>query len=101
LRSKAAINAAAAILCLVLLALIQTVSVDAGLHRLLHADADSSEHQCAATLMASGQILIADSGDTFQMPLPSVLYAQPLTEIFVLTGFDRHCQSERAPPVFF
>jgi len=89
------------VLCLALFMFIQTVSAHAGLHQLLHADADSAEHQCVVTLIASGHMMVF--GDADMPPLTTVVlfHYQTFPQKFDYSSFDSRWQPERAPPFFF
>lgn len=67
------------------------------LHRMLHADSGTAEHQCAVTLLASGHVDVAVS----EVPVPflpvlAVAPVRPPAQIFV--ALDYSLLPGRAPP---
>jgi hypothetical protein len=91
-------KAAAALLCLALYLFVQALGTSSELHRDVHSDAGSEQHQCAATALASGQVLVPAAGLAAITPPPVVvLIAQP-SELVFLPSSDRRLQPGRAPP---
>lgn len=92
-------KAAAALLCLALYLFVQALGTSSELHRDVHSDAGSEQHQCAATALASGQVLVPAAGLTAIAPTPVfVLVVQP-AELVFLPSSDRRLQPGRAPPL--
>lgn len=68
------------------------------LHRLLHADSGTAEHQCAVTLLANGQVDVAVSEvPAASLPVLVVAPAMPAAQIFVTVDYS--LLPGRAPPV--
>ncbi len=81
-------------LFLFVLAMVQFES----LHRLVHADAGQSQHQCAVTWLASGQVDLAGS-EVLVAFLPAVIVAQVMPPVSISVAVDYFLLPDRAPPV--
>jgi hypothetical protein len=89
-----------AVICLASFLALQAVASSGTLHKWIHPDADSPDHECAVTMFLHGQV---DSVATF-VPLvtcvAALFFLLPLLESAVFSSFDyRFCPS-RAPPRF-
>ncbi len=67
------------------------------LHHLLHANAGSADHQCAVTLLASGQV-DAPTGVPEIIPATAVLVFSVLPEAPLLAGVSFDLPPGRGPP---
>ena len=68
------------------------------LHRLVHADAGQAQHQCAVTLLTSGQVEVA-FGEVRVPFLPGVTVAQVMPPVSISFAVDYSLLPGRAPPV--
>jgi hypothetical protein len=97
---SAAAKSAAALVCLALFIFIQALGSSHSLHRVYHADADDSQHQCAVTLLASGHILPPIVGSFVNSSIQGIVLDVRLPEQILRSAADRRLQPERAPPLF-
>jgi hypothetical protein len=82
-----------------LFSLLLAASLCQEIHHYFHCDAQSPNHQCAATQMAAGQLLEGPGAPA--LPAPQ-WQAQPLAatgESFRLPASDVRLMPERAPPL--
>lgn len=70
------------------------------LHARFHADAGSSNHECAVTLIAAGKYAQADAPPVIIAPQPAVLFEKipSLAPVWVPARFLGSCIFEHAPP---
>jgi hypothetical protein len=70
------------------------------LHARFHADAGSSSHECAVTLIASGKYEQADAPPVLCAPQPAVVFEKipALAPVWVAAPFLRASIFEHAPP---
>ena len=93
-RAKAPLSAALVLLLLVL----QTFAVSTRLHNDVHADATSTDHECAVTLLSKAQLDVSEP--LLDLPLPPVF--APLRMVCsgpVVTPALLHLPDSRGPPV--
>ncbi len=94
LRGKAVIASLLAMLVL----LMGSLASSSHLHELIHADADSAAHQCAATMFAHGQV---DSATVDVSPVASPVSIETTPQL-VYAAFSptiENLPAGRAPPV--
>ena len=87
--------------CLALFVFVHVVSVHAGIHKLFHNDADSADHQCIATLLASGHLIVIGDVDAPSPNTIEICHYHIILQKFSYSSFDNRWQPERAPPLFF
>lgn len=97
---SAAAKSAAALVCLALFIFVHALGSSHLLHRVYHADADDSQHQCAVTLLASGHILAPIVGSFLTSSIQGIVLDVRLPEQILRSAADRRLQPERAPPLF-
>ena len=70
------------------------------LHARFHADAGSTNHECAVTLIASGKYEQADASPVFVAPQPAVAFEKipALAPVWVAAPFLGASIFEHAPP---
>lgn len=68
------------------------------LHKLLHADADAAEHQCAVTLFVHGHVTSAEMTATVVCLVVLFGGIALLTETFLLPLAEYRFSASRAPP---
>lgn len=87
-----------AVFALLLFLTLQLFASSESLHKLIHPDAGSPDHQCAITLFTHGQV------DAPATVLPTVefvaavLFLLPLFQSAVFSSFDYRFSVSRAPP---
>ncbi len=87
-----------AVFALVLFLTLQLFVSSESLHKLIHPDADSPDHECAITLFTHGQV------NTPVATLPTVFFVAalffllPLFQSAVLSSFNYRFSASRAPP---
>ena len=76
------------------------LSASPQLHQRVHADANRAEHNCAATMIASGNYDHAAHPPLVSAPAPAVQFSkiQALTPCWVQSPFLGACIFEHAPP---
>jgi len=82
---------------LALFLLVLAMAQSGTLHRLVHADAANPDHQCAVTLLATGQIDVAAATATVPAAAPAT-FALALPEAPLLAVADYSLLPGRAPP---
>jgi len=80
-----------------LLLALSFFSVDRGLHRALHEDADHSNHSCFLTLLASGQVEV-NSVCAPVVPSPERILAIADRPFQLPRGLDRRLPPSCGPP---
>ena len=70
------------------------------LHRLVHTEAKNADHQCAVTLLASGQVDASPATEILDATTLNISSTFALPEIFVLPAADYSLLPGRAPPTF-
>jgi hypothetical protein len=88
-----------AVFGLALFLALQLVSSSEALHRLIHSDANSAEHQCAVTLFAHGQVNAAESFPALVAFAAALFFFLPLLQSAALPSFDYRYSASRAPPL--
>jgi hypothetical protein len=78
--------------------LVLAMAYCGALHRAIHTDAGSAEHQCAVTLLSHGQIDASETGASVFVPLRSVQTAE-LSPVFQASN-DHSLLPARGPPSF-
>ena len=69
------------------------------LHKLIHPDADSADHECAITMLAHGQVSGPVAPPVLVAFVPVVLFLLPRTQLAPVSSFDYRFSSSRAPPL--
>lgn len=79
--------------------LVVGMAMSPSLHHLLHQDADSPDHQCAATLLIDGQLDQPDASSI--TPTLALVFIEPHRREFPLLAlpFVDAAHGGRAPPV--
>jgi hypothetical protein len=68
------------------------------LHRLIHPDADSADHECAITMLAHGQLDAPVVPPVLVAFVAAVFFLLPLFQSAVISSFDYRLCPSRAPP---
>ncbi|HLX71764.1 MAG TPA: hypothetical protein VKV04_19290 [Verrucomicrobiae bacterium] len=68
------------------------------LHKLIHPDADSADHECAITMLAHGQVSAPVAPPVLVAFVAAVLFLLPLLQSAVYSSFDYRLCPSRAPP---
>jgi hypothetical protein len=92
--AKTALSTFLLLQMLVLLALVACPA----LHHALHHDSDSSEHHCAVTLFAHGQVNFSDVEVAASLPVAPVEFV-PLDSVPVFNALAETFPPGRGPPV--
>jgi hypothetical protein len=100
LKSGRFVRPASASLLTALILFLSFVGASPQLHKLIHADAGSTEHSCAITLFAHGQVLAAEVTTAVAGLLVLFAGVALLPETFLLPLADYRYSRSRAPPVF-
>ena len=76
------------------------LSASPGLHERVHLDANQSQHECAATLIASGNCHHSAAAPVVTAPVPAVQFSKipALNPIWVVSPFLGASIFEHAPP---
>ena len=85
-------------LLVALVVLMNLLAVAPSLHKIFHADAGESDHQCAVTLFAHGQVEAVGIEVASVVPSFSIELAAPLV-ISVFAPAIENLPAGRAPPV--
>ena len=86
-----------AVLLIGLLLLLNAMAASPALHELIHKDADSASHSCAATLFAHGHVESAACDVPVFLPATFV-ETSPHFEFFVFSTAIKNLPPGRAPP---
>jgi hypothetical protein len=89
-----------ALLCLALFLALQVFASSDALHQSLHADAGSSSHHCAITLLTGGQISVPILPVLGIALAAALLFSLPPVSLVALSSFDYRFSACRAPPRF-
>lgn len=91
---KAGISA----LLVAIVLLLDAMAASPALHKLIHKDADSSDHECAVTMFAHGQV---DSVmvDVSLVAVPTPIETTPRYIFSVSSSTIEHLPNGRGPPV--
>jgi hypothetical protein len=92
------------ILAFVLASLVLAVSASAAshsLHKFLHPNSDSPEHDCLITNFQKGKVSTTVVAPVLAVAVTSVSWSLPAFEIFVPASADYRFSSSRAPPSLF
>ena len=82
---------------LALFVFVLAMAQSGALHRLVHADASKPNHQCAATMLASGQVDSAPVGVSISPPTV-LTFLCALPEVPLLLAVDYSLLPSRGPP---
>lgn len=93
-----AVKGAFSLLCLALFLFLQLLATVPELHRLVHHDADKEDHHCAVTLLAQGNVDLADTGIPPLVPSVSV-FKNPPVPVSILIVVDYQLLPGRGPPL--
>ena len=85
------------LLALVFFLFVQALSASSAIHHFIHSDADQPSHQCAATLLAHGQVCLAPVDVSVSRPVLFVGELQSPPVPFVV-AVEFRLLPERAPP---
>ncbi len=88
-----------AIICLALFLVLQVFTSSETLHKLIHPDADSADHQCAITMFAHGQVNSVETVVTVSVLVAAIFFFLPALQSAVFSSFDYCLSSSRAPPL--
>jgi len=88
-----------AVFGLALFLALQLVTSSEALHKLIHPDANSAEHQCAVTIFAHGQVNAAESLPPLVAFVAALFFLLPPLQSAVFSSFDYRYSASRAPPV--
>jgi hypothetical protein len=88
-----------ALVCLVLLLVIQALAASPQLHELIHPDADLPGHHCVVTTFAHGKVEAAAGFVTLAVFVAVVIFFQPPVKSAVVSSFDYRLTPSRAPPL--
>jgi hypothetical protein len=85
-------------LLIFLVLLLNLLAAAPSLHRLIHADADDADHQCAVTMFAHAQV------DTVSVDVPvavslTAIETVPVIDFSAFSPFIENLPGERGPPV--
>ena len=81
-----------------LVLLLDAMAASPALHELIHNDAGSTEHQCAVTLFAHGQVDSA-TVDISTVTPPASIETTPRIVFSVFVSITENLPAGRAPPV--
>jgi hypothetical protein len=70
------------------------------LHKLIHPDADSPDHECAITMLAHGQVNAPAVPPVLVVFAAGIFFLLPLFETAEFSSFDYRFCFSRAPPRF-
>ena len=87
-----------AVFALGLFLTLQLLTTSAGLHKLLHADADSVDHHCAITLFARGHVSTADAVAPLVAFVAALFFLLPVLQSAEFSSFEYRFSASRAPP---
>ncbi len=93
------VKSALAVLLIGLVLLLNAMSACPALHELIHKDADSSEHHCAVTLFAHGQVDSVAVEVSVAAPM-FLITVPPQIKFSVFAPAIENLPAGRAPPVF-
>jgi hypothetical protein len=68
------------------------------LHKLIHPDADSADHECAITMLAHGHVDTPMAQPVLVAFVAAVFFLLPLLQSAVFSYFDYRLCPSRAPP---
>ena len=88
-----------AVICLALFLTLQLFASSEALHKLIHPDADSADHNCAITLLAQGQVNAPEIGLPLVAFVAALFFVVPPLQSAVFSSFDYRFSSSRAPPL--
>lgn len=69
------------------------------LHKLIHPDADSPNHECAVTMLAHGQVNAAVAPPVLASFVPTLIFVLPPLQSATGSSFDYRFSASRAPPL--
>ncbi len=88
-----------AVICLALFLILQVFTSSETLHKLIHPDADSADHQCAITMFVHGQVNSVETGVAVIVLVAAIFFAVPPLQSAVFSSFDYPFSASRAPPL--
>ncbi len=86
--------------CLAVVVALSLLATSPSLHRLIHKEADDSDHECAVTLFAHGQILHCLPELITALVVFAFVWQVDLMESVVLPGRAMALPLGRGPPKF-
>jgi hypothetical protein len=89
-----------ALVCLALFFALELFASSGPLHKLIHRDADSSQHQCAITLLTQGQLNSPEVSLPLMVFIAALIFFLPPLQTAIFLSFDYRFSSSRAPPRF-
>lgn len=69
------------------------------LHKLIHPDADSADHECAITMMVHGQVNAPVAPPVLIVFVATLLFLLPPLQSAIVSSFDYRFSFSRAPPL--
>ncbi|EEF59553.1 hypothetical protein Cflav_PD2460 [Pedosphaera parvula Ellin514] len=81
-----------------LVLLVGASAASSSLHKFLHSDAGSSDHECLITAFHKGKVSTAAAAPVQVSVETSVSWSLPVIETFVPASADYRFSSSRAPP---
>ena len=88
-----------AVICLALFLTLQLFTSSETLHKLIHPDAGSPEHECAITLFQHGQVNMVRTLPPLVAFFASLFFVLPELRSVVFSSFDYRFSFSRAPPL--
>jgi hypothetical protein len=86
------------VVCLVGFLSLLLFTSSAQLHKLIHPDADSADHECAVTMLAHGQVNASVAPPVLIAFVAAIFFLLPLLQSAVFSSFDYRLCPSRAPP---
>ena len=87
------------VVCLASFLALLLFSSSPRLHKLIHPDADSADHQCAITMLAQGQVNAPVTPPVLVAFVPFLFSLLPPLQLAPISSFDYRFSSSRAPPL--
>jgi len=87
-----------AVFGLMLFLTLQVLTTSSALHKLIHADADSSDHHCAITLFARGHVSAAETIVPLVAFVAALIFTLPVLRSAEFPSPAYRFSASRAPP---
>ena len=88
-----------AVISLVLFLSLLVFTSSPRLHKLIHPDADSADHECAVTMLAHGKVNSVAVPPVLLSFVSVVLFLLPALQSAVFSPFEYRFSFSRAPPL--
>lgn len=88
-----------AMICLAAFLTLQVFSSSETLHKMIHPDADSPDHECGITLFLHGQVNTPEVLPLLAAFVAALFFFLPQVRSVVYSSFDYRFSSSRAPPL--